>query len=343
MHNIYSYHAKFNPLVPEYFMNKYFKKDMRILDPFCGSGTTLRVALEKDINSVGIDLSPIAILNSKVKINNYSYEEIEKYFIDIISNDEILYDPKFPNKEIWFSSENLKEMSQVYSAILQVDKESYRDLFKLCFLSLLNKISRRRKTWNLGYIADNVMPNMESKYTLKKEFIKKIQSLQNKQDLSINSAASSEVHNMNLLDYETMGEFDGVITSPPYPFAVDFIKYHRLPLYWLNSDVEKLSKKEVGARNKRSRKTSIDDFYNDMKIIYQKIMNDVKADGYWCMTIGNTTRQRQKIEFKEWSIELFEKNGWTLIEDTERCLKKQTMGQKRIPTENMLVFKKIKY
>ena len=47
---------------------------------------------------------------------------------------------------------------------------------------------------------------------------------------------------------------DMVMTSPPYPFAVDFIRYHRLSMYWLQEDIEKLTSLEIGARNKRNKK-----------------------------------------------------------------------------------------
>ena len=69
-------------------------------------------------------------------------------------------------------------------------------------------------------------------------------------------------------------------------------------------------------------------------------MKMVKDGGFWCMTIGNTTRQKQYIDFIGWTIELFEKNGWMLVSNEVRNLTQQRMAQKRIPTENILIFQK---
>ena len=48
------------------------KKGQTILEPFCGSGTTLLAAKEKGINSVGFDVLDIAVFASAVKTRDYS-------------------------------------------------------------------------------------------------------------------------------------------------------------------------------------------------------------------------------------------------------------------------------
>ena len=45
-------------------------KDDIILDPFCGSGTTLIEASLLGLKSIGIDINPIACLSSKVKVES---------------------------------------------------------------------------------------------------------------------------------------------------------------------------------------------------------------------------------------------------------------------------------
>ena len=50
----------------------------RILDPFIGAGTTLLAAKEKGIPATGYDLSPLAVLATRVKSANYSLHRLEK-------------------------------------------------------------------------------------------------------------------------------------------------------------------------------------------------------------------------------------------------------------------------
>ncbi len=44
------------------------EKDATLLDPFCGSGTTIVEANLLGFKSIGIDINPIAYLTTKVKV-----------------------------------------------------------------------------------------------------------------------------------------------------------------------------------------------------------------------------------------------------------------------------------
>ncbi len=66
VHRLHPYKGKFIPQLVEYFLDSkidefkkqvYFKPGSYVLDPFCGSGTTLVQANELGINSIGIDIS----------------------------------------------------------------------------------------------------------------------------------------------------------------------------------------------------------------------------------------------------------------------------------------------
>lgn len=341
MHNIYSYHAKFTQEIPRKFIKKYSSEGDTILDPFCGCGTSLLEGLKLKRNVIGIDLSPIGILCSKVKTYKYNKKEIEKYAEIVLNIDEknVLI-PDFPNRELWFNKEVLKNLGMLNYNIYNIEAEEYRYLFLLLLLSILNNCSRKRKTWNLGYLADNVLPDQDRKVDVIKLYRTKIRQLYERKDFIKNDTYSVRCIESDVLKVNDVKNVDLIVTSPPYPFAVDFIRYHRLALYWIGKPVEELSSQEVGARNKRSRKNALNDFFNEMEKVYKHIMRMVRKDGYWCMTIGDTTRNQEKINFVDWTIDLFEKNGWILEKKSFRYLKQQTMAQKRIKTESILIFKK---
>ena len=56
------------------------KKINRVLDPFCGVGTTNLVSNYYGIKNCGLDINPVALLAAKVK--NYSYKKREIQQID---------------------------------------------------------------------------------------------------------------------------------------------------------------------------------------------------------------------------------------------------------------------
>lgn len=58
-------------------------EDDRILDPFAGAGTTVLAAKQMGIAGVGFDLSPLAILASKVKVADHNPELLRGYWLKL--------------------------------------------------------------------------------------------------------------------------------------------------------------------------------------------------------------------------------------------------------------------
>lgn len=77
-HWIYPYKGKFHPQMIRALMNVAgLKAGETVLDPFIGSGTTAVEAQLLGINCVGIDVSPLCVLQSKVKTESvYVWDEI---------------------------------------------------------------------------------------------------------------------------------------------------------------------------------------------------------------------------------------------------------------------------
>ncbi|WP_028330770.1 DNA methyltransferase [Brachyspira alvinipulli] len=65
---IHPYPAKFTVDIALKFIEQYSKEKDLILDPFCGSGTTLLASKILNRNSIGFDINHVAILISKFKI-----------------------------------------------------------------------------------------------------------------------------------------------------------------------------------------------------------------------------------------------------------------------------------
>ncbi|EJR2729351.1 site-specific DNA-methyltransferase, partial [Salmonella enterica subsp. enterica] len=86
LHSIHPYPAKFIPEIPEQLIRELKPKKGVILDPFCGSGTTMSVSQKMGYESIGIDLNPIACLISRVKTSvlpSCFRETYQKVLVDI--------------------------------------------------------------------------------------------------------------------------------------------------------------------------------------------------------------------------------------------------------------------
>ena len=95
VHRLHPYKGKFIPQLVEYFLDShtddfkkgvYFQKGDIILDPFCGSGTTLVQANELSMHAVGVDVSAFNALISNAKIAEYNLAQLHNEILKITSS-----------------------------------------------------------------------------------------------------------------------------------------------------------------------------------------------------------------------------------------------------------------
>ena len=144
-HRIHTYPAKLIPHIPNYLIKNFSKKNDTILDPFCGSGTTLLESILCHRNALGIELNPVARLIAKVKITPLDNIKLTKSihkFGKKIKCCDVIKSPDFPNKNLWFSPLAQRELAKIKHTIDSMDADpNIYDFLLVCFSAIIKKVS----------------------------------------------------------------------------------------------------------------------------------------------------------------------------------------------------------
>lgn len=157
-HGLHTYPARMIPQIAENLIKTYGKKNSLILDPFCGSGGVLAEATRANLNSVGLDINPLACLISRVKstpINpsklSDEWENLRKRIGDDLARYNLKqFKPELPdfgkaNIEYWFKPCTIDELAIIKNHLDSIKDEKVRDFFFVCFSNTVRLVSGTRK------------------------------------------------------------------------------------------------------------------------------------------------------------------------------------------------------
>jgi len=252
VHRWFYYKEGYSPEIVEYALKQEKTKGI-LLDPFCGTGTSLIAAKANNLDSRGIDASELAVFVSKVKCANYEKKDVDEarlFMKDLFkkrTEPEIRWDFELFDPKTAFPKRNLNDILYVREAIEKSEcSGKVRDLLLLALVSALPQSSLMIKDGGV-LRPDRKKRTMPAKDAFKRK-VKQILS-----DIE-NAAITGKEPDIRLgdarvLPYEA-DSCDIVVTSPPYLNNVDYSKIYGLELSLLALDKE--ITKQTRSRSLRS-------------------------------------------------------------------------------------------
>ena len=113
---------------------------------------------------------------------------------------------------------------------------------------------------------------------------------------------------------------DGVITSPPYSFAIDYVKNDEAQLKYLGYDTETIKSNMIGlvGKNKTER---LNNYFRDMETVCSEVSRVLKRGKFFIMIIGSNTNQTGGIRLENKIIDSCQKYGLTLVKSILKPIK----------------------
>lgn len=308
-HWIYPYKGKFHPQLVRAALNIIgLEPGETVLDPFIGSGTTALEAQLLGVNCIGFDASPLCVLQSRVK--TASHEVVDK-----------IRECCAELRRLHPANTSLHEATSTMSAVTD---QRVADFFRLAHLVALSDSVRRRKDAAAAFA---------SKTKLMVESVTDYDQI--RKDLSLTlGRATIERGDARALPVRD-NSIDGIVTSPPYSIALDYIKNDAHALRALGLDTSQMREQFIGLRGPTKDRVRLYD--EDITGCLNEMMRVLKPNKYALIVIGNAVFGGTSLQSAELITEHASEIGLRLT----RSIDKTIFGLYNVmQKEKVLIFKK---
>ncbi|MBA3462253.1 MAG: hypothetical protein H0T46_19990 [Deltaproteobacteria bacterium] len=274
-HPFHSYPARLHPgtarVLAELFAERATPSTV-IVDPFCGSGTTLVEARAAGMRAVGSDLNPLAVLVARAKTwtvpvrrRNEMRDLGHELAGQALAAGKAArrsgaapapkrkpkgFDPNARDRRLaaWFAPHVRRELELIATLIEErrEDDAEIADVLIACLSAILYKVSSRASDTDSTWVDKNVPRGAASRH-----FIQRVELLHaGLADLGRAGGPPDvvELDARNLHEVIPDGKAGGVITSPPYAGTYDYADHQRLRFDFLGLRHKGLDEGEIGSR-----------------------------------------------------------------------------------------------
>ncbi len=310
-HSLHPYPAKYIPQIPNALIQELSSVGDTILDPFCGSGTTLVEALLLKRHAIGVDANPLACLIARAKTARLTETDVAALhrlseqasvllaqrsiatlplFPDLTLTDIMPQRPSFEGLDFWFAPDVIEELSLIKALCLMLDSHVARQVALTAFSSIIVTVSRQDSDTRYVRREKHIKPG-ETIQRFLRALDAAIDRVMELTEL-VESRFTCKILHANALESPVTAPVDLIVCSPPYPNAYSYHLYHRTRMLWLDMDQPTFKQAEIGSHRKYSKKgdgaADAETFRAELGQILGWLGKSLRSGGYACFVIGDS-------------------------------------------------------
>ena len=277
-HWIYPYRGKYHPQMVRALLNIVgAKPGSRIMDPYLGSGTTALEASLLEIDCVGVDISPLCALLTRVKTR--SVEAVAEV------------------RDRVYALLNIGTLDPSDASISSDGNAIVADFVEVARMTTLSDVSRRNRNGRTWF-RKNLLAMLESVEAHARAL----------SAFRINpgrvSVACGDARDLRAagIEPETV---DAVVTSPPYSIALDYVKNDEHALEALGVHSAALRHEMTGVRGSGP-KEKLALYNEDMQRMFCQVARVLKPGARAAFVIGDATVDKSEYtttqEMSDWAV-----------------------------------------
>lgn len=314
-HSLFPYRGKFHPQMIRGLLNIIgLRPGNVVLDPMSGSATLSVEANLLGIDSIAVDISPFCCLMGRVKTFalNLDWKKLDK----IIKEQDKIFEKL--NKQ------------RVPEYFIKNGEDKNRPYYEVALLAYLDSMGfARRSTKPLSSLFPIVL----------KRYFETINNFQDaKEKLGLRLGKSKLIEGSALELPLESNSVDGVITSPPYSFAIDYVNNDRPQLEYLGYEPTKLKENMIGL-NGRDISEKLELYFKMLDKVFNELARVTKKGTKTIFVIGTNDIQTKGIRLETKIKKLAEGQQFKFLWE---ILKPIRGLQNTMKEEYVLIFENVK-
>ena len=302
-HGLFPYRGKFHPQMIKGLINIMgLKPGNTVLDPMMGSGTVMVEASLMGIHSIGIDASPFCRLMTQTKLDTLTMsltrarkalnnaKEVFEYFEKKVGKPGIgtkATDRKSSGNTLSVMEEAAEYITKQDRNKLTKQQKETSDTYNFLLLAYLDSVGYSER-------SQRKSPFEQFKAILERYIFvaEKIQNVlaDEKADLAQSRVIEADARDIPVGD----STVDGIIFSPPYSFAIDYIENDSFHLRFLGVEIESLRDKMIGLRG-RNLSEKFDLYKKDMGKVLSECSRVLRQGKLCTIIVGTNNNQLGKV------------------------------------------------